>query len=145
MSGSSTPQPLTSFGGAQSTVPLTDAEKSDIRFFCGYSLYGNSASGFMGYRFFEAQGFLEYRMTNASPNECASIRQQLTEIQSLRTAIFGASSSLIVDSAGVFKRNANEIRERKGLYDDWRIQLCKNLGVPPGPGIQSAHAGRIVI
>ncbi|MCB8881696.1 hypothetical protein ACELLULO517_15720 [Acidisoma cellulosilytica] len=136
---------LSSFGAAQSTDPLTDTEKSDIRFFCGYEMYGNSAAGFLGYRFFQEQGFLEYRLTNAAPSECASIRQMLSEMQTLRTAILGASTMMGTDQAAVWTRNRNEARDRTALYDQWRTQLCRYLGVPAGPGIASAQAGRIIV
>jgi hypothetical protein len=132
-------------GDTQGSVPLTDPERADIRYFCGYSLYGNSASGFAGYRFFESQGFLEYRLVNAAPEELQSIRQMVSEIQPLRTGILTSANTMLTAKAGAFVRNANEARDRRALYDEWRLELCRYLGVPPGPGIADRGSGRIVV
>ena len=62
--------PLPSIGDAQDAAnSLTDAEKADVRYLCGYSLYGNSASGSIGYKFFQAAGFLKHRLTKSAPAE----------------------------------------------------------------------------
>ena len=147
MSGTTTPPaPLPGIGADQADVPLTDAEKADVRYFCGYSLYGNSASGFMGYRFFQAQGQLEYRLLNASSFELATIRQLISELQPLRTGILSAAANMDTDVAAVWTRNRDEARDRRALYDDWRGELCQFLGVPPGPGLAGrSNPGRIVI
>lgn len=139
--------PIPGIGDMQdASDPLTDAEKSDIRYLCGYPLYGNSASGFMGFRFFEAAGTLEYRLLNAAPAEIQAIRQMVAEAQPLRTGILGAAGNLDTDIAAVWTRNRNEVSDRKRLFNDWRLELCDYLGVPPGPGLQrQSGGGRIVV
>ncbi len=37
--------------------------------------------------------------------------------------------------AAVWTRNPYEVRERAGLFDDWRRRLCAFMGVPNGPGL----------
>jgi hypothetical protein len=134
-----------SIGSTQVDTPLTDAEKTDIRYLTGYSLYGNTASGFMGYRFFQAEGFLEYRLTNASPAELQTIRQILSEIKPLRVGILGSAQNMDTDMAAVWTRNKNEAQDRKRLFNDWRAELCNFLGVPKGPGLSNVNSSRIVI
>ena len=141
-----TASPLAGIGDAQASVALTDVEKADIRYLCGYPLYGNSASGFVGYRFFEVQGQLEFRLNNCSPAEAQSIRQMVDEAQPLRTGILGAADNLDTDAAAVWTRNRSEVADRKRLFNDWRMELCDYLGVPPGPGLQQqSGGGRIVV
>jgi hypothetical protein len=125
-------------------TPLTDDEKVDARRFCGYSLYGNSASGFLGYRFFEAQGFLEYRLLNCSPSEAQRIRQFMAVIYTLELAVPGAGANLDTDQAAVWTRNRTEVQDRARLFDDWSRRLCAFLGVPPGPGM-STGSGQIIV
>lgn len=49
MSGIVTPMPN---GNPFATGPFTDAEKADVRRFCGYPTYGSGARGFQSWRFF---------------------------------------------------------------------------------------------
>jgi hypothetical protein len=127
------------FGTNQATqfasTPLTDDEKVDARRFCGYSLYGNSASGFVGFRFFESQGFLEYRLLNCSPSESQRIRQHMAILYALELAVPGASANLDTDQAAVWTHNRREVADRQQLFDLQSKRLCSFLGVPPGPGL----------
>ncbi len=127
------------------TGPLTDAERVDARRFCGYPVYGPGASGFVGYRFFQAYGMLEYRLTNLADNELIVLRTYLAQLAPLETGILGAAANLDTQSAAVWTRNANEIRDRERLYDGWRRRLCSFLGVPPGPEFGGGDGGRIII
>ena len=139
--------PIPGIGNAQDAVDaFTDAERADIRYLCGFSMYGNSASSFAGFRFFEAYGTLEYRLTNAAPAEIQFVRQMVAEAQPLRTGILGAAANLDTDIAAVWTRNRREVADRKALFNDWRRELCDFLGVPPGPGLQRQSGdGRIVV
>ena len=127
------------------STPFTLAELTDIRRFCGYSLYGNSASGFMGYRFFEVQGFLEYRMLNASPTEIQVVRQYLASLYGLEQAIPAAGQNLDTEKAAVWTHNKNEVADRGALFDGWCKRLCAFFGVPPGPGLGGSMPNRIVV
>ena len=50
-------------------MALTSAEKTDIRRHCGYPAYGNAGSGFSSWRYYQANGLLEYRMNHLSLSE----------------------------------------------------------------------------
>jgi hypothetical protein len=114
---------------------FTDAEKTDIRRFCGYPAYGAGAAGFQGWRFFQAYGLLEYRLNNLAPAEEQVVRGYLSNLHPLENAIPQAAGNLDTDQAAVWTRNAEEVRDRQGLFDDWRRRLCGFLGVPPGPAL----------
>ncbi|HQT38371.1 MAG TPA: hypothetical protein PK231_03025 [Acidocella sp.] len=130
-----------------STEPFTDQERSDVRRFMGYPVYGSGNNGaqFFGYRFFVAYGTMEYRMTNLSPAEYQEIRGIVAQCYTLESAIYGMSGTLNVDTAAVFKRNANEIRDRTRLYAYWRMELCRVMGMPAGPGLKPPGTVEIVV
>jgi hypothetical protein len=132
MSGSSTP---TSF---------TDAQKTDVRRYCGYPAYGAGASGFQGWRFFQAYGLMEFRLNNLSTSEIAVVLSYLSTLASLEGAITDASTRLDTAEAAVWTRNPNELRERAGLFDDWRRRLCAFLGLPPGPALGDGTIALVV-
>lgn len=118
------------------TTPLTDAERTDARRFCGYPAYGPGASGFQNWRYFAAYGTLEYRLTNITDSEVAVLRTYLTTLAGLETGITGAAANLDTDRAAVWVRNRDEVRDRARLFDDWRRRLCGFIGVPPGPALE---------
>ena len=118
-----------------------DAERTDIRRFCGYPAYGAGQAGNMGWRFYTAYGALEYRMTNLAPAEEAVVRQQLGTLRLLEAAVPASSDTLDTQSAAVWTRNAGEVPERLRLLDEWRTRLCAFLGVPPGEGLGRRQAG----
>jgi hypothetical protein len=127
-----------------STAALTDAEKTDTRRFCGYPAYGPGASGFQGWRFFQAYGLMEYRLANAAPAELQVIRGFLAELYTLDQAIPGAGGNLDTAKAAVWTRNPAEVRERAALFGMRRRELCAFLGLPPGPGLEGPVA-RVVV
>lgn len=117
-------------------MAFTDAEKTEIRRFCGYGAYGGGQPlPASGYRFAATYGALEYRMNTLSASEEAITRRYLGELVGLEQAVVGSGANLDTDSAAVWKRNANEVRDRTRLYNQWRRELCKFLGIPPGPGL----------
>lgn len=117
---------------------FTDAEKTDVRRFCGYSAYGASANSNTGYRFTTQYGALEFKLNNLSTAEEAVVRTTyLVNLYTLETAIVGASTNLDTESASVWKHNKNEVSDRIGLFAHWRNELCGFLGVPGGPDLQT--------
>ena len=125
---------------------FTDAEKTDIRRFCGYPAFGGTPSSFQSYRFFQAYGTLEYRLSNLSPAEEAVVRTTyITNLQTLETDIYGARSNLDTDKAAVWTHNKNELGDRGNLFNYWRSELCNFIGVPLGPGLAEATAHRTVV
>jgi hypothetical protein len=124
---------------------FTDAEKTDIRRYCGYPAYGAGASGFQSWRFFQAYGTLEYRLNNLSSGEEAVIRgTYLVPLAQLETAIPGAGANLDTDAAAVWTHNKNEVGDRSALFDDWRRRLCGFLGLPAGPALAQAGVRFVV-
>lgn len=124
--------------------PLTDAEKVDLRRFCGYPAYGAAPTGMQSWRYFQVYGMLEFRLTNLSGAEIAIARRYLGSLTSLELAVPSASDNLDTDQASMWTRNKNELNDRVRLFDGWRRRLCGFLGVPPGPAIPNASAPLIV-
>ena len=124
---------------------LTDAEKTDVRRFCGYPAYGASPSGNTGWRFYQAYGALEYRMTNLSTSEVGVVRDHLATLRTFEAAIPAAATNLDTASAAVWTHNPAEILERQRLERDWGRRLCGFLGVPPGPGLANGSTVALVV
>lgn len=123
---------------------FTEAQKVDVRRFCGYPAYGAGASGFQSWRFFQAYGTLEYRLNNLAPAETAIVLQYLNTLYVLETAIPQTSTNLDTEAAATWQHNANELRDREALFDAWRRRLCGFLGLPPGPAMDSPGITLIV-
>lgn len=120
---------------------FTDAERTDIRRFCGYPAYGAGQAGNMGWRFYQAYGALEYRMSNLAPAEEAVVRQHLGTLRCLEAAVPATSETLDTRQAAVWTRNPDELGERLRLLDEWRLRLCGFLGVPAGEALGRQSAG----
>lgn len=118
------------------TTPLSDAERVDVRRFCGYPAYGAGSSGFQSWRFFEAYGTLEFRLTNLATSEIQVVRQYLATLYALEAAIPAAASNLDTDEAAVWKHNRAELAERTSLFDDWCRRLILFIGIPAGPALR---------
>jgi hypothetical protein len=118
-------------------APFTDAEKTDVRRFCGYPAYGAGAAGFQGWRFFQAYGLLEYRLNNLSDAEIAVVRNYLATLTTLESGVTDAATRLDTEQAAVWTRNPDEVADRERLFDSWRRRLCGFLGLPPGPALAS--------
>ena len=116
-------------------MAFTDAQKTDIRRFCGYPAYGAGNAGFQGWRFFQAYGLMEYRLDNLAPAEESVVGQYLATLYNLENAVPGSAQNLDTDQAAVWQRNRDEVKDRARLFDDWRRRLCGFLGLPPGPAL----------
>lgn len=114
-------------------MAFSTAERVDIRRFCGYPAYGGTPSSFQSYRFFQAYGTLEYRISNLLTEEETVVRSYLASCTTLEAAIVATSANLDTDAAAVWTHNKNEHRDRERLFASWRRKLCGFLGVPPGP------------
>lgn len=124
---------------------LTDQEKTDIRRFAGFGVFGATPDQAFGYRFFQHYGTLEYKLSNMSEAEEGVARNFLTTLAGLETAVPTASDNLDTDQAAVWTHNKNEVRDRLALLDMWRKRLCDFLGIPPGPYLASAGCSRLVV
>lgn len=120
-------------------MAFTDAEKTDIRRFCGYPAYGAAGNSNTGYRFTTQYGALEYKLNNLSTPEEAVVRTAyLANLATLETDIFGSRVNLDTAKASVWEHNSREVADREGLFRSWRLKLCGFLGVPGGPELQSS-------
>lgn len=126
-------------------MPLTDAEKTDARRFCGYPAYGGGAAGFQNWRFYQTYGLLEFRLNNLADPELAILRRYLQTLIGLETAIPRAGENLDTDQAAIWTRNRHEAQDRAALFDDWRRRLCGFLGVPSGPALASGGSRTLVV
>jgi len=141
MSGTITPSPAAGY----STALFSDAEKADIRRFCGYPAYGGTPSGFQSWRYFQVYGLLEFRLDNLAPAEAQTVRYYISTLYGLESAVLGASGNLDTDQAAVWKHNKDEVRDRAGLLDNWRRRLCGFLGIPPGPDLASGNTIGLIV
>jgi hypothetical protein len=127
-------------------MSFSDQEKTDIRRFCGYPVFGQGPNQFVGYRFFQAYGNLEYKMNNLLPSEEAVVRTvYLAQLYPLEAAIPGAGANLDTDQAAIWSHNRDEVRDRAALFDFWRGRLCRFLGVPRGEGLCATDATRAIL
>ena len=123
---------------------LVDADRVDVRRFCGYPAYGSGPAGFQSWRFFQAFGLLEYRLSNLGQSEVVVVQGYLATLRQLETGVVGAAGNLDTDKASIWTHNRDEVRDRTLLLDDWRRRLCAFMGLPPGPGLGDGQV-RIVV
>jgi len=121
-------------------MAFTDAEKTDVRRFCGYGAFGGGQPlPASGYRFSTQYGVLEYKLNTLSSAEEAVVRTTyLANLGTLESDIIGSTgtrSNLDTEQAAVWRHNKNEYRDRKALFDGTRRELCNFLGIQPGPGL----------
>lgn len=124
--------------------PLSDAEKVDIRRFCGYPAYGAAPTGMQSWRYFQVYGLLEFRMNNLSDAELGVARRYLATLVGLELAVPATSENLDSDEASVWTRNKNEVSDRLRLFDEWRRRLCGFFGIPTGPALGGNSPNLIV-
>ncbi|OVE45667.1 hypothetical protein [Chromobacterium violaceum] len=126
-------------------MAFTDAEKTDIRRFCGFPVFGGQPVQAFGHRFFTQYGTLEFRLNNLQPGEEAVIRNTyLANLLELETDIVETRDNLDTAQAAVWTRNRNEVRDREALFDGWRRRLCGFLGVAPGPALGDGGMSLVV-
>jgi hypothetical protein len=124
--------------------PLTDAERVDIRRFCGYPAYGAAPTGMQSWRYFQVYGLLEFRVSNLSDPEVAVVRRYLGTLTALEVAVPAASDNLDTDQASMWIRNKDELPDRIRLLDEWRRRLCGFLGVEAGPALSGGTIALVV-
>lgn len=118
-------------------MSFTNAEKVDLRRYCGYGLYGmGQPTPASGYRFSTQYGVLEYKLNTLGNEEEAVVRTTyLANLATLESAVVGAGANLDTDQAAVWVHNKNEVQDRMGLFNRWRRELCAFLGISPGPAL----------
>lgn len=127
------------------TTPFSDAEKTDVRRFCGYPAFGAGGDGFQGWRFFQTYGLMEYRLNNLAPAEIQVVRSYLTTLYEMEAAVPQAGANLDTDQAAVWTHNEEEVRDRTQLFDEWRRRLAGFLGLPAGPALASSSGITLLV
>jgi hypothetical protein len=125
-------------------MAFTDAEKTDIRRYCGYPAYGAAPGGFETWRFYQVYGLLEFRMNNLSAAETGIVRRYLATLHGLEAAVLRSAENLDTDQAAVWTHNRNETWDRVRLFDDWRRRLCGFFGIPAGPALADSGVTLVV-
>ena len=121
-------------------MTLSNQALVDVRRYCGYSVSGNTVSQpfrelVYSHATYESMS-LDYRLANLSTEEENTVTTYyLVSLYAREAEIQAASASLNVDVAGPFKRNANELTERRNLFRQLRLDLCAFLGFDPGPAL----------
>lgn len=125
-------------------MSFTDADKADIRRFCGYPAYGAAPVGFQNWRFYQVYGLLEFRMNNLSDAETVVVCRYLVTLRGLEAAIPRSAENLDTEQAAVWTHNHDETRDRIKLFDDWCRRLCGFLGIPAGPALTDGGISLVV-
>lgn len=113
---------------------FSDAQKIDIRRFCGYPTYSDGSVLFPAPWVNVQYLALEYRLNHMSAGEAAVLTNTYLEpLAALEAAVVKAGCNLDTDQAGPWVRNRTEVRDRERLFDGWRRRLCRFMGVQPGP------------
>lgn len=125
-------------GSVTAAYVFAEADRIDVRRFCGFPPYGTGVVIFPEPWFFRYYLALEARLSNLTPGEGAVVMARLAELRTLETAVPGAGDNLDTDQAAVWHHNKSEVRDRMNLYRQWRLELCNILGIPPGPHLKVA-------
>lgn len=125
-------------------MAFTDAEKIDVRRFCGFAAFGGQPVQAFGHRFYQHYGTLEFRMNNMQDAEESIVRQYLADLRQLESDIVASRENLDTEQAAVWRHNSREVIERRDLFDDWRRRLCEFLGLAPGPGLGQSGLSLVV-
>lgn len=131
-------------------MAFNDAEKTDIRRFCGYGAFGGGQPlPASGYRFSTQYGVLEYKLNTLGASEESVTRSiYLASLALLEADIIGATgirANLDTDAAAVWTHNKDEYRDRKRLFDGTRRELCSFLGIAPGPSLGAGGGITLVV
>lgn len=123
---------------------LSDAERTDVRRFCGYPPAGTGQVPTLGSAEVHARGPLEFRLSNLSIPETAIVRRYLTTLNILELAVPRSADNLDTDQAAVWTHNKTEVQDRLRLLDEWRRRLCGFLDIPAGPGLRGVPVSLVI-
>jgi hypothetical protein len=126
-------------------MALSDAEKTDVRRYCGYPVWGNTVLQLLAWPVYQSRGTLEFRMNNLTSSEEAVLRRHLSTLLVLECAVPKSGDNLDTDQASIWSRNRTEQDDRLRLLDTWRRRLCEFLGVSPGPALSSGGSVTVVV
>lgn len=111
-------------------MTFTPEEKTNIRKFCGYGVFGNTPEYPFGIRYFTFSGDLEFKMNHLQDTEEAVVRDYLTTLEKLEDDIPLTADNLDTDRAAVWYHNKKELLDRSNLFDYFRKKLANFFQVP---------------
>lgn len=115
-------------------MALTEQQKVQVRYYCGYGMIGQQALPANGYRFSTEYGIMEYKLINMQPEEEDEvINYYLPNLLTLKTDIPTIRNNLDTKQAAVWYWNDKEFPNRRTLFNYVRLELCNFLGLIPGP------------
>lgn len=115
-------------------MAFTDAEKVDIRHYCGFPAYGVAPLANFWMRSTYESGQIEFVMRALSADEeSIVINEYLPTLKQLEADIPNTRLNIDTAQAAVWHRNPNELAERVTLYTFWRKRLCRFIGSYYGP------------
>jgi len=120
---------------------LDDTDKTDLRRFMGFPIFGDTLSPGFGYRYTQQYLLVEYRFNNLSDAEITVLQNNfLPNLRQLEQDIYGVRDNSDTSQAAVWYRNKLELAERVNNYNWWRQQLCNFFGIksiyPPGSSVR---------
>jgi hypothetical protein len=126
-------------------MALSDAEKTDVRRYCGYPIWGRTQIILIASATYQSRGLLEYRMNNLTAAEETVLRRYLSTLAVLEAAIPRAADNLDTDQAAIWTRNRSEPEDRLKLFDTWCRRVCQFLGITPGRGLDSNSGISVIV
>ena len=86
---------------------------------------------------------LEFALNNLSvAAEARVVNDLLPALDTLRSDVYNTRDNADTEQAAVWTRNKHEYQERKQIYRDRRIELCRFMNIPVGPGVQDVSSQR---
>lgn len=120
-------------------MAFTDAEKVDVRRYCGYYLFGSQPIQTFGWRFTNQYGHLEFTMNNMADDEYIVAQTvYLPNLRLLEADIPAVRQNLDTKQAAVWYWNPREIDDRMKLFRIWCKQFAGFMGVGEGPNLSGA-------
>ena len=128
-------------------MALTADQAALVRYYMGYSVAGDAQ-----YFVFRELAYTNRSWASISLDDPAgggrlahlSVVEEaritgffLPNLQAREAEIQTAVSNLDTDKASVWTRNRTEVSDRRAVFTDLRIELCRFLGFPPGPGLSA--------
>ena len=111
-------------------MAFSDAEKTEIRRFCGYPAYGTGGL-LQGWRYYQVYGLLEYRLLYLSNAEEEVVRRYLATLSTLERAVVEASGNILTPS-----------RRRRGRTTATKSAIAFGCSTTGGDGCAASWAFR---
>ena len=126
-------------------MAFTDAEKVEIRQYCGFPAYGREPLSNFWMRSTYQDGQIEFVMRALSLDEEDIVRNQyLPNLRLLEADIPATRLNIDTAQAAVWTRNPNELAERVQLFNYWRKRLCGFIGSYFGPELNRSQLRLVV-